>query len=280
MLGFIRRDTTLPPWQYPLWGIVHLWSSPTVLKRLFYTVLVGLTVAVTVLVLLLIYALTPQAQLFAGGRGHEIKWWSYTMAVVAVLLEASLLSLLLLKLFRYKFEEAVFVQTMKDKGQWKPGMTVEGKHAGGGSQHWNNVVAVSVEVLTMGLNFMFPVLGTIFYAILNGPLKAWDYMEMYMDAKDMSPDEQRIEIMGRPPRQRSWLSRCCCWCSCWNWNWGLNSYGQFGAVCVLLELVPIAGPTVFCLTNACGAALLASDLEANGGPVSRRPPPDSKTKTL
>jgi hypothetical protein len=44
---------------------------------------------------------------------------------------------------------------------------------------------------------------------------------------------------------------------------------HYGFVATLLESIPIAGPTIFNLSNACGAALWACQMEAEtGGPPS------------
>jgi hypothetical protein len=44
---------------------------------------------------------------------------------------------------------------------------------------------------------------------------------------------------------------------------------HYGFVATLLESIPIAGPTIFNLSNACGAALWDCQMEAEtGGPPS------------
>jgi hypothetical protein len=48
-----------------------------------------------------------------------------------------------------------------------------------------------------------------------------------------------------------------------------SKYLHYGFVATLLESIPIAGPTIFNLSNACGAALWACQMEAEtGGPPS------------
>jgi hypothetical protein len=52
-------------------------------------------------------------------------------------------------------------------------------------------------------------------------------------------------------------------------NEQIRNYLWYGFVATLLESIPIAGPTIFNLSNACGAALWACHMEAEtGGPPS------------
>lgn len=57
----------------------------------------GIVLAFVCLILLLVLALKPQAMAFGGGQ-----WWSWLLAVLAVLLEAALLAALLMSVAQSK----------------------------------------------------------------------------------------------------------------------------------------------------------------------------------
>jgi len=202
--------------------------------------MLGVMVAVSALLLLLAIALEPQANAFGGGQ-----WWSWIFAFTAVLFEALVLSLLLLKVLHSKTKKYIFVETMKTENKWSPEMSEPSML----SDINCCKIYTFVAVVTFPLNII-PVAGTVLYSFINAPYTAWDYMDMYFDTIQMDIKAQKIEVLGN----NSMLSPKV---------YG-SKYVRFGFTCTLLEMIPILGPAVFALTNACGAALWACNMEKHG----------------
>jgi len=220
----------------------------------FCVVLLGFSVALLCVILLFAFALFPQAKAFGGQ-----KWWSYVLAVMAVLFEAMLLALLLLKVVHSKCQKKIFVTTMELEGAWKPGM-IEPSLA----KDINCCrLGFFVKIITFPLN-LIPVVGTFIFAFVNAPFEAWDLMDMYFDAIQMDDEAQVVEVTGG---ERAYCSM-----------YASSEYVKFGFIAMLLESIPVVGPAFFSLSNACGAALWAVDMEARGGPSTQQP--GSKTVAL
>lgn len=251
------RRTEISAVRFPIKGFLYLLTAPTMWGTVICVALLGIAVAIGTLVALFMVALEPQAEAFGGG-----KWWSYVLAVVAVIFESLLASALILKVVHSKCQKRIFVETMRIEGTWKDGM-IEPSLA----KDVNCCrIGFLIKVITFPLN-LIPVAGTFLYAFINAPFEAWDLMDMYFDAIQMGHQEQLVEVSGRGSLDRS----CCA-------MYASSEYVKFGFVAMLLETIPIAGPALFSLSNACGAALWASAMEVNGGPPTIRE--DSKISTL
>lgn len=235
------------PASYPLSGMKYVMSNPGLWRSICCVALFGIMVSVTVLILLFALALKPQAEAFGG-----YQWWSWLLAVLAVLFEALLLSGLVLVLVYSKAKKTIFVETMQLEGKWREEMKEPSV--------FNDLncckVSFILGLITLPLN-LIPVAGTIAYAYINGPYLGWDYMDMYFEAIHMEGKQQRIEVMGE--------NNSVCTPSIYTSE---NEYMRFGFPGVLLESIPIFGPAVFSLTNSCAAALWACDMELSGGPPS------------
>mmetsp|Transcript_6228 Transcript_6228/g.9021 ORF Transcript_6228/g.9021 Transcript_6228/m.9021 type:complete len:241 (+) Transcript_6228:165-887(+) len=238
----------ITPFLYPVQGGCYLLTHPKLWKRIFCVVLLGLFVTVSILALLLTVALAPQA-LALGGMP-----WSWVLAFVAVLIEATVAAVIALKCVTSRCQKTLFVEIMKEEGRWTDEMIEPSMMKDLNPCKWGTFVVI----ITAPLNFI-PVVGTVVFAIINSPWKSQDYMEMYMDALQMDEKSQKEEIFGK--------SFC------------INDHVKFGTVCFLLEVVPVLGPSLFAFTNACGAALWACQMEKNGGPKSLRSS-DSKSNQL
>ena len=253
---------------YPILGLVYLLTSPSMVCSVICAIIVGITIAITALLLLLTMTLQSQsrgiAHMFGGGVvGRDdvddvddessaatttTTWWSYVIALFAVLFETTLLTVLLLKVIHGKSQKKIFVQTMKLQQQWNQGAMVEPS----GIDIINCCkLSFIISLLTFPLHIVFPLVGTVVYALLNGRLTGWEYMDMYFHAIHMNGVEQRREVLRG---SSSSLSISCL-------NIYSNPYTQFGFICGLLESIPIFGPSIFPLSNACGAALYACELE-------------------
>jgi uncharacterized protein involved in cysteine biosynthesis len=240
---------------YPLAGFVYLLTSPSMWGTVLCVALLGITVALMAIILLFTIALQPQAALFGGGR-----WWSYMLAVVAVLFEALLLTVVMLKVVHSKCQKRIFLETMQQEERWLPDMEEPAM-----VRDCNCCkLGLFVKIISFPLN-LIPVAGTIIYAFINAPFEAWDLMDMYFDAIGMDNHAQMVEVSGGHNQS-------------WDGMYASSNYVRFGFVAMLLETIPILGPAIFSLSNACGAALWACEMQAEGGPPTLRQ--DSKTATL
>jgi len=232
----IERDAA----RYPVAGVYYVLSHPGLWRSVCCVAAFGIVVSVTALIMLFALALKPQAEAFGG-----YQWWSWILALLAVLFESLLVSALTLALVYSKAKKTIFVETMQQEGKWRQEMKVP--------SIFNDLncckVSFFIGLVTLPLN-LIPVVGTVVYAFINGPYLGWDYMDMYFEAIGMEGKEQMIEVCT--PRIYSFDQK----------------YMRFGFIGVLLESVPIFGPSVFPLTNACAAGLWACDMETSGGPPS------------
>jgi hypothetical protein len=222
---------------------MYLLTSPSMWGTVVCVALLGLIVALASIIFLFVVALRPQANLFGGGQ-----WWSYVLAIIAVLFEALLLTMTILKMVHTKCQIKIFVETMKLEGHWTPDMMEPSI-----VRDFNCCkLGFFIKVITFPLN-LIPIAGTILYAFINAPFTALDLMDMYFEAIHMDQQAQMVEISGGHQR------------SCGK-MYASSAYVRFGFVAMLLETIPIVGPAVFSLSNACGAALWASQMQAQGGP--------------
>jgi hypothetical protein len=238
---------------YPIAGLVYLFTSPSMWGTVICAVLLGFVVALTTIIVLFSIALKPQAHAFGN------HWWSYILAIFAVLFESLLATALILKVVHSKCQKRIFVETMQCEGKWRYDTMVE-PSIGGDINCCK--MGFLIKIVTFPLN-LIPIAGTMIYAFVNAPFEAWNLMDMYFDALQMSRDAQLIEISGN--------SHSC------DGMYASSPYVHFGFVATLLETIPIIGPAIFSLSNACGAALWACDMEADGGPCSFQ---NSKAATL
>ncbi len=104
------------PAHYPIKGFYFVMSNPSLWRRVACVAFFGAFVAFLALVFLLVFALKPQAEAFGGGQ-----WWSWLLAVLIVLLEAAIVTMLVVATAQSKCQTEVFCQTMKIKGYWREG---------------------------------------------------------------------------------------------------------------------------------------------------------------
>lgn len=229
--------------KYPLRGLLYMLTSPSLWGTVFLIVSFGILVSITSLILVFTFAFQPQMKLIADGEA----WYSSAVAIFLCLLEASLITLVMLFLVLSSSRKKVFVKTMQLEGKWKTEEMVEPTVA----KDINCCrIGFIVSTITLPLHVIIPVIGTFIYAYINAPFAAWDCMDMYFDAIHMDESLQREEL------------------NLWNREMYSTKYVGFGFVAILLESIPILGPSLCSLGNACGAALWACDMEARGRPMA------------
>ena len=275
------RTRLATPWQYPLYGVIYLFTSPSMICSVICAITFGLIIATTSLIILFVFTLQTQAEALTFGTTQDddddengnttTTWWSYMLAIFAVLFEATLITILLLKVVHTKSQKKIFVTTMKQENTWRDIIDYpNGNHMiepGGIELFGCFKLSFIVSLITFPLHIFLPLVGTIVHSLLNSRLAAWELMDMYFVAINMDYKQQRNEIrssgiVGASTDTTSKARMCGCL--------DISSkYVQFGFVCGLLESIPIIGPTLFPLTNACGAALWSADMEKQyGGPTS------------
>ena len=266
-------------WHYPILGITYLFSSSTMRHLVLGNVLS--TLVITLVILKLLFGHTYQQQVetirvsyvsILGddqvGEGNDdnddkIHWYIYFLASLAILFEATILTMKFVSCCTCigKTQRKIFVTTMKSKGCWNDDTMVEPSPLNGfpfccsfdcnNCRKWNSFL---LSVMAFPLHVMLPFVGTLVYAYINAHYTAWDYLDLYYDTISLDSQRQRNEILGdgRDSNNNSKCSR---------YNICTNQYLQFGFVVALLEIIPIFGPSLFALSNACGTALWACDIE-------------------
>jgi hypothetical protein len=228
---------------YPIAGLFYLLSSPSLWGTVFCVMLLGFALSLTSTLLLFVLTLRLQANIFGGGQ-----WWSYVLAVIAILFESLFFTFFILKVVPMKCQIKIFMETMKAKGQW----TKEMKGPSVLRDFDTCKLGFLVRIISFPLN-LIPVAGTVLFAYINAPFTALDLMDMYFEAINMDYEAQMIEVTRCPKRSCGAM-------------YTFSPYLRFGFMAILLETIPVFGPAVFSLSNACGAALWACDMQAKGGP--------------
>lgn len=202
------------------------------------------------LILLLVFALKPQAIAFGGGE-----WWSWLLAVLVVLLEAAVLAALLVSVSQSKAQTEIFTETMRLEGCWDDTRMKKQSLIKDFNIMRKNYI---VRIITFPLN-LIPFAGAALYSAINATFVGWDYMDRYFDAIKLKGRLQRIEVLGEDRSDCAALFHR----STYDDD---NLYARFGFIVAFLEATPIIGSVFFPLTNACAAALFACDIEKAGGP--------------
>lgn len=236
------------PSHYPIKAVAFVASNPSLWRRVACVAFFGFTVAVLAFVFLVVFALNPQAQAFGGGQ-----WWSWLLAVLVVLFEAAIVTMLVVAVAQSKCQTEVFRKTMMIKGYWREGEMRKQSICADLNLFKK---AFFARIITFPLNII-PFFGAALFSAINATFTGYDYMDRYFDAIKMPSKMQRIEVFGEDRSDcRSLFS-----CSTYDSN---NDYARFGFVVSMLEMIPLVGPVFFPLTNACAAALFACDIEAAG----------------
>ncbi|GMI09660.1 hypothetical protein TrLO_g5281 [Triparma laevis f. longispina] len=227
------------PARYPFAGTRYLLSHPKLLSGVICYVIIGIIFALAALIILLAAALKPQAEAFGG----EVLGW--LLGTIAVFVEAFIIAMIFMKLMVSKAQEQLFVSVMKLEGCWNDG--------------WEEPTMLSnlicccnttllLQMVTLPINLL-PVVGTMLYVALNAPLASWDLMSLYYDSIGMNEVEQKRKVVGKG-------------CEKINPNTFFgDAHFRFGMSATFVELVPLLGPTLFTLGNACAAALWSCDIE-------------------
>ncbi|RLN77513.1 hypothetical protein BBJ28_00022929 [Nothophytophthora sp. Chile5] len=241
---------------YVVQGLAYFVSHPRLWLTTLCPILLTLVVAIVSVVVLFSVALYPQAE---GLEDAGVaSWLSWLLAVMLVLVEIFLVTLIYNLVVLGCYQDKIFEQVMINRG-FQELIENEERHAGC-ARVCRACCRVSVFlrlillVLTLPLN-LIPILGSIVYAWLNGTILAWEYHLYYFELKNYSYGQQRAVIKEHKVQ-----------------------YSSFGMQALLLEMIPGVG-SLFVFTNTVGAALFAAHMEeesqAREGPQGGQPKDDA-----
>ncbi|KAG2773409.1 hypothetical protein PC129_g11263 [Phytophthora cactorum] len=223
---------------YVVQGLAYFATHPRLWLSTLCPLLLTLIVAITSVVVLFSVALVPQAE---GLEDAGVaKWLSWLLAIMLVLVEIFLVTLIYNLVIMGCYQDKVFEQVMVARG-FKEMVEDEERHAGCARacrsccrvSLWLRLVLL---IVTLPLN-LIPIIGSIIYAWLNGTILAWEYHLLYFEFKNFTYAQQKAFIKEHKVQ-----------------------YSSFGMQALLMEMIPGFG-SIFVFTNTVGAALLAAHLE-------------------
>lgn len=220
---------------YPLQGVTFFFAHPSLWQKCFCGLLVTILVALGSLIGFG-FLIVPTAEFLIF---HNCpKWLAYLSAVVFMLIESGLLTIVFALLFLPIVQEQVFNHTIKLKGYENTILTRPAPNMGwkifyGGILY--AIIQILTIIITIPLN-LIPVVGQVLYCLVNGFVYAWGNRLM-----DLMPYHGLS----------FWETK----------NYAFShsfSFFSFGGAAFALELIPIAN-WLFIFTNVVGAALWAID---------------------
>ncbi|RXK35336.1 hypothetical protein M231_07408 [Tremella mesenterica] len=237
-------------WLYPIWGIVYLFSHPSLIRPLIPTLFKGVLVSLAVIVALFTLTYLPQVAFLA--------LFTFIAAVPLVLGEAYVIITFLARSFLVGqvgvdlFDAVLLLRgqnTLVERGR-------QVTSSGGRTRQLGQVLTKPLSkfstdnivryLLTLPLN-LIPVVGTAFFVgIQHGAdtstgFKAGPgYHARYFQLKGYDKEQRQSAVHRRR-----------------------GGYTALGTVATLLNLIPVVS-IVFIFTTTVGAALWAADIEAKG----------------
>ncbi|ETM46169.1 hypothetical protein F441_09184 [Phytophthora nicotianae CJ01A1] len=223
---------------YVVQGLAYFATHPRLWLSTLCPLLLTLIVAITSVVVLFSVALVPQAE---GLEDAGVaKWLSWLLAVMLVLVEIFLVTLIYNLVIMGCYQDKVFEQVMVARG-FKEMVEDEDRHAGCVRacrsccrvSLWLRLILL---IVTLPLN-LIPIIGSIIYAWLNGTILAWEYHLLYFEFKNFNYAQQKAFVKEHKVQ-----------------------YSSFGMQALLMEMIPGVG-SIFVFTNTVGAALMAAHFE-------------------
>jgi len=231
---------------YPVKGMVYLTQHPENLKPVFSSLLMLGAASVAVVVLLFIFTYVPQLGILVFVTGPLAP----IVAFFLVLAESFFIIMFLSRAWMEPMQDDVFDSVLVQNGfeslvargrdvhPSSRGKTVVerlGKRAYKGLQKFTPEAFLQY-LITLPLNFI-PVVGTLFFLVINGTKNAMGLHGRYFQLKGFTPEQQKAYVEERR-----------------------GAYMGFGVVSLALAMVPFAAP-IFAFTNTVGAAVWACEME-------------------
>lgn len=165
------------PARYPFLGIQYLITHSSLWAIALKIVCVSSVLSVVILTVLLITALKPQAILV----NPELPWWAWFIAVLMVLVEAALITTVLMLYSQARAQTQIFEATMHIEDKWRDDMMQQSILK---DFHLCNK-SLWVRIVTLPLQII-PFVGGVLYSAIHATFTGWDYMDRYFDAIQLS----------------------------------------------------------------------------------------------
>lgn len=223
---------------YVVQGLLYFATHPRLWLLTLCPLLLTLTVAIASVIVLFSVALRPQAEGLEGGGFAA--WIAWLLAVILVLIETFLVTLICNLVIMGSYQDKVFEQVMIARG-FKD-FIEDDRHHATCTRACRSCCRVSLWlrlvllIVTLPLHLL-PLVGSVIYAWLNGTILAWEYHLLYFEFKNFTYAQQKAFVNNHHVE-----------------------YASFGMQALLMEMIPGFG-TLFVFTNTVGAALLAAHLE-------------------
>ncbi|RLN58523.1 hypothetical protein BBJ29_004475 [Phytophthora kernoviae] len=223
---------------YVVQGLAYFMTHPRLWLTTLCPILMTIVVAIASVVVLFSVALHPQVE---GLEDAGVATWlSWLLAVMLVLVEIFLVTLIYNLVVLGYYQDKIFEQVMAARG-FKEMVEDEERHAGccracRSCCRVSLFLRLALLILTLPINLL-PIVGSIIYAWLNGTILAWEYHLLYFEFKNFSYGQQKAFVKEHKVQ-----------------------YSSFGMQALLMEMIPGFG-SLFVFTNAVGAALFAAHLE-------------------
>ncbi|KAF4316625.1 hypothetical protein G195_009939 [Phytophthora kernoviae 00238/432] len=223
---------------YVVQGLAYFMTHPRLWLTTLCPILMTIVVAIASVVVIFSMALHPQVE---GLEDAGVATWlSWLLAVMLVLVEIFLVTLIYNLVVLGYYQDKIFEQVMAARG-FKEMVEDEERHAGccracRSCCRVSLFLRLALLILTLPINLL-PIVGSIIYAWLNGTILAWEYHLLYFEFKNFSYGQQKAFVKEHKVQ-----------------------YSSFGMQALLMEMIPGFG-SLFVFTNAVGAALFAAHLE-------------------
>ncbi|KAE8994176.1 hypothetical protein PR003_g20822 [Phytophthora rubi] len=227
---------------YALKGVAYFLGHPHLWKQAAFPLLLTLAFSIFSVFLLFAWTLRPQESWMAEKGLPSVLSWIF--AVIFVVVEIFLVTLLYAFLVLEYFKDKIFAYVLREKGYAAlvDRDTQESAVVRVCTSFFRLDAIFHVILLIVSLPLhLIPVIGSIVYAWLHSTFMAWESHLYYFDLKGLGFKQQQRWI-----RQRKF------------------QYSSFGFQMLLLQMIPLVGP-LFIFSNTCGAALLAIKMEHEGG---------------
>jgi len=294
-----NKDPPLKPWKtalYPLKGVTFFFTHPSLWAIIVCPVFVTIIIAIIATIVVFAGLLYPQ-YLFIVDYIVDIDWLAWIMAIILCIIEILFTIAMAILVFFEGTKRRIYKQVFRlhdmpvRKSAQTYGAPIE--------YHWNyrrdddccwcwictdsretfrdcccfclnpviywkyffyKILALVVFLISLPLN-LIPIVGTIFFCVVNGTIMAWRLQFGYFTDKEIPPPVSSYIFMRRLPE-----------------------YISFGTVCMLLDFIPVLN-ILLIYTNVVSSALWVVEMEREGiydtiDPLEEMAPPDDHSLLL
>jgi len=220
-------------------GAAYLFRTPSIWKQVFCPLLISVLASLVILIVMLAAAFPGQA-LALKGTGMK-DGWAWFLAFVLSLIEAALISVILVAIVYGQLQQWVFDKVYNKCVRDDVNVSLDPEETTGCCAEcrgcgWFLGFKLALSLVTLPLNLV-PILGNAVYAWINGWLYAWDLHRDYFAVHGVYSYKDQYEICKSD-----------------------GFYNSFGVLALFVETLPVVG-MFFLFANAAGAALYAAEHE-------------------